>query len=447
MRPFSENETISVPTSECPIRAARRRDPVVALRVHGALHKQLTLPKQARVTVGARRDCDIVLDDPCASGLHCTIERRGAELMIVDRRSRNGTYLNGNRIEVAELRAGALLLIGRTRLVAVGRRSRDSLTAFERLLGNAPAFRTALDNTLRAASTSCSVLILGETGTGKELFARAIHDASVRSAGPFVPLNCGAISHQLISSELFGHKKGAFTGAVLDRRGVFVEADGGSLFLDELGELPRELQPNLLRVLETGSVRPVGGELDRVVDVRLIAATNQTENIGTKDATLRMDLYHRIATVVIYLPPLRERRGDIPLLVRAFIDELATKHGPRQVEPRTMQALRAHPWPGNVRELRHAVERAVTLCSDELSLEALLPRPIASLSGWHLDDPPARTRRAKDGTSDGVTQQRDQMSRALAEHGSLRRAAAALGIPKSTFADRARRLGIKVRKG
>jgi formate hydrogenlyase transcriptional activator len=304
---------------------------------------------------------------------------------------------------------------------------------------------------LRAAVTDCSVLVLGETGTGKELIAQAIHEASPRAQGPLVALNCGAIPGQLIGSELFGHEKGAFTGAAGDRDGMFVHACGGTLFLDELGELPIEQQPHLLRVLETRHVRRLGANTEQPVDVRLIAATNRVEGLGSTSERLRLDLYHRVATVVIELPPLRARQDDIPLLVRAFMDELARDLGHRHIRGRTLQALCDYPWPGNVRELRAAIQRAMALCPGELTLEQLLPRmapPVAASVATRpryvsrAAEPDRAAPRAHDGITPIESVLRERMRHALMRCGSIRAAAQALGMPKSTFADRARRLGV-----
>ncbi len=320
-------------------------------------------------------------------------------------------------------------------MVALSRRSlaRVEIPARDRLVGTHAGFQHCLELALQAAMTDLPILIIGETGTGKELIARAIHENSPRGDRPFVALNCGAIPAELVNSELFGHVRGAFTGATNDRSGVFVDADRGTLFLDELGELPAVLQPHLLRTLEQQTVRPVGSDRERAVDVRVIGATNQLE-IGEEDGPLRLDLFHRLATFVVEVPPLRERPGDIPLLVRAFLEEIEPKIGRRRISLSVLRALEEYPWPGNVRELRQAVARAATLCADQLELDALLPR-----------------RQVKKAAVAGApVPLSDLMRRALGtaytDHGSIRRAAAALKVPKSTFADRAKRLGISTQK-
>jgi transcriptional regulator with GAF, ATPase, and Fis domain len=449
MEPFNDRDTISAPIGE-EHGSAKQPEPIEALRVLGS-RRELELPAGRRITIGASPRCDVVVDDPYASARHCVLERHDERVVVRDWRSKNGTLLNGNLVESAVLRAGAILSVGRTRLVALGTHGRGSVTAYERLRGQDPAFRAAVDVAIRAASADCSVLILGETGTGKELVARAIHDASPRCGARFVAMNCGAVSANLSGSELFGHSKGAFTGAVRDRDGAFVRADGGTLFLDELAELPVDQQPLLLRVVEDHYVRPLGDDRERRVDVRLVAATNRSEALGTPRSPLRVDLYHRLATVVVDLPPLRERPGDVPILAGHFLDELAGEHG-RRVIPRTaMRALASYQWPGNVRELRNAIHRAVTLCSRELTVDKLFlggpgqrppMTPLPTRQATRIRDRGAAPAQGGLGIFD--LSSRDLILDYLDRYGSIRRAAAAMGVPKSTLCDRARRLGIRV---
>jgi len=327
-----------------------------------------------------------------------------------------------------------VLRIGRTELVAASARTLVESRTVDGLIGEHPKFLEAVELATLAGRAECSVLILGETGTGKELFARVVHESSCRIDRPFVALNCGALSTELLGSELFGHVRGAFTGASSDRSGVFVEATSGTLFLDEVGELPREQQPHLLRVLETQLVRPVGSSAERPIDVRFVAATNRVDLVNS-DA-MRADLYHRIATVVLELPPLRERREDIPLLVEAFIARSCDR--PRAVSPETMTALVEYDWPGNIRELLYAVKRALALCGDELTLDKLLPdEPIRVTRSLERDKPPSES------SASYGERVRDVLVGALEEHGSMRKAARALGLPRSTFADRLRRYKLK----
>src|SRR5262245_59824335 len=419
---------------------ARRRGVVAALRAKNGA--EYPLPEQpSRWIVGSAPSCDLVLEDPYVSAMHCILERRaGGAVVVRDRRSRNGTLIDGNAVEAAELPVGARLALGRTTLLAVAAPEARGPGALGALRGRDPAFRATVDQALKASQTDCNVLIVGETGTGKDLLARVIHEASRRMTEPFVAVNCGGIPRELIGSELFGHEKGAFTGAHADREGYFVEAHAGTLFLDEIGELPIELQPHLLRVLESRRVRRIGGPNERFVDVRIVAATNRLENLGTDASKLRLDLYHRLATVVLVLPPLRERMGDLAELVQGMLAELAPEHGPRTLSDSAWKALAGNPWPGNVRELRHSVVRAVALGGDELEPEHFFPELRFT---WP---------QPQDGAPDKeelVPYERvlrSAMERAIAAHGTIRAAASHLGMPKSTFADRAAKWGLLPRE-
>ena len=397
---------------------------------------------ERRWVVGTGPSCEIVLDDPYVSDSHCVLERReGGTLVVRDRKSRNGTRVDGNFVEGAELRVGSYLTIGRTTLVAVSGPGSETDSALAAMRGHDVAFRATIEQALRAAQTDCNVLIVGETGTGKDLLARAIHEASRRAAGRFVPVNCGGIARELIASELFGHERGAFTGAHNERDGFFVEANGGTLFLDELGELPLEMQPHLLRVIESRQVRRVGGTAERSVDVRIVAATNRTEGLGTEASRLRVDLYHRIATVVLVLPPLRERMGDLVELVEHMLEQSVADHGPKRISEDAWKALLAYPWPGNVRELRHAISRAVALGGDELHPADFFPE-------LRFGHPHQRTPLigspivGSDPLQPYHAMMKGAFEQALATHGSIRAAAAYLGVPKSTFADRAKAWGL-----
>jgi len=252
------------------------------------------------------------------------------------------------------------------------RKQLDERFGLTGLVGHSPQMQRIFSIVRQVAGTTATVLVLGESGTGKELVARAVHGNSPRRERNFVAVNCAALSEGLIESELFGHVKGAFTGAVSAKEGRIVHADGGTLFLDEVGDMPLLTQAKLLRVLETREVLPVGGNTPRKVDVRLVAATNRDLRAMVKDGTFREDLLFRLQVVVIDLPPLRDRAGDIPLLIDHLIGELSRQHGRklRGIAPEARTALLRYAWPGNVRELRNVVENMVLLAAtDVLSLE------------------------------------------------------------------------------
>jgi|RhiMetdeSRZDD1v2_1073273.scaffolds.fasta_scaffold04315_18 DNA-binding NtrC family response regulator len=251
---------------------------------------------------------------------------------------------------------------------------------FDGIVTRSPKMQEVLRVIERVAPTESSVLLLGESGTGKELVARAIHERSTRAERPFVPIHCGALPREVLESELFGHEKGAFTGAVNAKPGLIELADGGSLLLDEIGDMEPDSQVKLLRVLETGMFFRVGGTRPRRVDVRLIAATNRDLAAAMKSGGFREDLFYRINTITVVLPPLRERREDVGLLAQHFLDTNAT-YGLKHLDAAALAALEAYGWPGNVRELRHVIERGVILCKGDVITVADLPSEIAGRGG------------------------------------------------------------------
>lgn len=239
--------------------------------------------------------------------------------------------------------------------------------ALDSIIGKSQAMTSVFELIKVVASASANVLITGESGSGKELVARALHNEGVRKNKPFIPINCTAMPEQLLESELFGHVKGAFTGAVTDKKGLFEEAHGGTLFLDEIGDMSLPLQAKILRVLQDKQIRPVGGNSIKNIDVRIIAATHRDLKIMVKDGRFREDLLYRLNVVPIRVPSLKERPEDIPLLVESFIKKFAARNDSKvkSVSPEAMSVLMAHPWPGNVRELENVIERAIVLSSGE----------------------------------------------------------------------------------
>jgi two-component system, NtrC family, response regulator AtoC len=302
------------------------------------------------------------------------------------------------------------------------------LGRFGHILGSSTPMQKLYDQLGRVAPTSATVLLCGESGTGKELAAQTIHDLSRRKKAPFLPLNCGAVSPQLIESELFGHEKGSFTGADRQHKGYFERANGGSLFLDEITEMPQELQVKLLRVLETGSFTRVGTTQPISADVRLIAATNRNPESAVADGKLREDLYHRLNVFPINMPPLRERQTDIELLAQHFLEVLNKQESAvKSFAPATIAALYAHSWPGNVRELKNYVQRAFIL-ADEVIDADLAPATVAA-----PESAPLLTVRVGT-TLDEVS--RRLIEATLAECGSKRKAADMLGISLKTLYNR-----------
>ena len=246
---------------------------------------------------------------------------------------------------------------------------------FSSTIGNTPQMQSLFKTVVHVAPTDASILIQGETGTGKELFANLIHYNSDRSDKPFIALHCAALSEGLLESELFGHEKGAFTGAIREKPGRFALANGGSLFLDEVGEMSQSTQVKLLRVIDTGEFERVGGEKTFRVDVRIIAATNKNLEAEVKKGNFREDLLYRINVIVLNIPPLRERKGDLPLLAEYFLQKYIEKNRKpvRELTPKAVALLQAYDWPGNVRELENVIERAVILSKDDVITPALLP--------------------------------------------------------------------------
>jgi formate hydrogenlyase transcriptional activator len=306
---------------------------------------------------------------------------------------------------------------------------------FDHIVGNSTALESALAEVQRVAPTDSTVLVLGETGTGKELIAHAIHNLSARCGRPFVKLNCAAIPFDLLESELFGHEKGAFTGAVAQKIGRFEMADKGTLFLDEIGDIPLALQPKLLRVLQEKEFERLGSGRTHQIDVRLIAATHRdlTEMVSRNE--FRSDLYYRLNVFPVLVPPLRERREDISLLVSHFVEIFARRMDKRieRIPEKTTNALMAYPWPGNVRELQNLIERAVIRSDD-----GVLPNPLPKSE----EDPSPTTLSV--GTF--VDSQRGLILQALRAAGGMiggpRGAAARLGLKRTTLVSKMKRLGI-----
>jgi transcriptional regulator with PAS, ATPase and Fis domain len=347
-----------------------------------AQHKQLEIPSVVlEVTAGPDRGARAALDrgsarvgtaegstlrlgDPTVSRVHCQLTVGTGSMRLVDTGSTNGTFVDGRRVYDVEIGPGTVVCVGGSAFsveVAGGRTivELSQRTSFGEVHGSSVEMRRIYALLEKAAASDATVLVTGETGTGKELVAQALHDESARRAGPFVTIDCGAIPENLIESELFGHVRGAFSGAIADRKGVFEEADGGTVFFDEIGELPVSMQPKLLRALESRQIRRVGSNQARRVDVRVIAATNRSLARSVNAGTFREDLYYRLAVIEVELPPLRARRQDIPALASHFVERFTGRA--EQVPPALLSGLLVRDWPGNVRELRNFIERCISL--------------------------------------------------------------------------------------
>jgi transcriptional regulator with GAF, ATPase, and Fis domain len=337
------------------------------------------------IRAGKANENDLVLSDETVSRVHFEIVRDAKGYLVRDLKSTNGTFLDGAEIKEAYIRAGSVLAAGACELKFTPFEERIEILPSEKdhlgeMVGRSGPIREIFGLIERIAHTDATVLIEGETGTGKDVIARTLHQLSPRRGASFVVVDCGAVAGTLIESELFGHEKGAFTGAVATRQGAFELASGGTVFLDELGELSLDLQPKLLRVLEQRELRRVGGSKTIKVDLRVIAATRKDLRSEVEKGKFREDLYFRLNVVPITAPPLRERREDIPLLVDHFIAKLTDGHT-ITVSDATRAALMAHDWPGNVRELRNVIERAIALGTDPGLLLAPLGGDAARVQG------------------------------------------------------------------
>jgi len=395
------------------------------------------------LTIGTAADNALVLQDRFISSHHLRVTRRRTGFYVRDLGSTNGTFFNGARLVEGELPLNSVLRVGETELILEPVDPRAQRPEHG-IIGNEPAVRQLVELLQRVAPSRALVTILGESGTGKELVARALHDGSPRASRPFLTLNCAALAPELIESELFGHEKGAFTGADTRRKGAFEAAQGGTLFLDEVGELPLALQAKLLRVLESGEVKPVGASHPFRVDVRVVAATNRDLLAEVRAGHFRKDLYYRLSVLLLKLPPLRERRGDIRLLAEYFVRVHTPPECEVKLTPAALAKLQEHPWPGNVRELRNVVYRALllrqgpTLDAGALTFEPTPESQVDSMQGLPLELP------------DGVTleQMMDRVERRYVEN-MLRRcnhqkdkAAKRLGLGRTSLFERLKKWGL-----
>jgi DNA-binding NtrC family response regulator len=398
---------------------------------------------------------DLVLPDGDGLDLLRTLKGKDSSLEViimtghssigkaVEATKQGAFYFVAKPFDADEMLSLVAKALERRSLVAETQELRRKLTeqaGYGRMLGSSPPMKRVFELLDSVAGSDANVLIVGESGTGKELAANAVHAQSPRVHGPLVKINCAALPKDLIESELFGHAKGAFTGAITDRPGLLEEAHRGSLLLDEITEMPLDLQAKLLRVLEDRTVRRLGGSRSVPVDFRLICSTNLDPMAAVREGHLRQDLYFRINTVTVTLPPLRERSTDIPLLANAFLDRFKAKHG-REIEgidPEAYRRLLSYRWPGNVRELEHAIERGVLVARNRVVTVADLPESLQATPVPDADAPVP-------GSLEGI--ERASIVRALESSGWNKQAAAALlGLRRPTLYSKMRRHGIPQRR-
>jgi DNA-binding NtrC family response regulator len=407
------------------------------------LGKTITLDgtQPSRVLVGQSPACQLQLTDRLVSRRHVALDLTGQRLRLTDLSSTNGTFVDGMGVLDVYLRGGEIVRMGGTALrvdavPATGVVVLSSATRFGRTVGASPEMRRLYPLCERLAASTVTVIIEGETGTGKEVLAESLHEQGPRASAPFVVFDCTAVAPNLVESALFGHERGAFTGAVSSQKGVFEQADGGTLLIDEIGDLDMALQPKLLRALQRGEVRRVGGDKPIAVDVRVLAATRRDLDHEVQAGRFRDDLFFRLAVARIELPPLRQRRGDVAVLAQHFWSELGG--GDRPIAYELLLRYEDYGWPGNVRELYNAIARQLALGAlDVAPLEARggggsMPPPSAgdlvdSVLALDLPLSQARQRIVEDF-------ERRYVERVLAKHGgSVAKAAAASGIARRYF--------------
>ncbi len=445
--------------SEIATRAARSNDALpeeLVLVVVSGQARGRRVKVQDRMRIGKAPDNDLVLPDDTVSRHHCELQRGKAGIVVRDLGSTNHTRVGRTTVREATVEPGSTLTVGDVELILRSELNRAQILPsesdrFGETLGTSLAMRSIFGILERIAPTDAAVLLEGETGTGKDVIARAVHEQSPRSGQPFVVVDCGAVSYNLIESELFGHERGAFTGAVASRQGAFETAGRGSLFLDEVGELPLDVQPKLLRVLESGEFRRVGGNRTLRAEARIIAATKRDLKLEVERGKFREDLYFRLAVVPISVPPLRTRREDIPALVEHFL-ALARKRDPAAADitlsPGTVAALSAHDWPGNVRELRNVLDRAIYIATASGDKELrLVDLPVSASAGSKAPDTlsfsPAQSYRETRAAYEADFEQR-YVAWLLARHkGNISAAAREARMDRKHLYDLARKHGLR----
>jgi transcriptional regulator with GAF, ATPase, and Fis domain len=419
----------------------------IVAHVLSGTQKGVTKVLGGRMTIGKAADNDLVLSDDTVSRHHCELVRAPDGIHVRDLESTNGTKIDGTRVREAMVQPGSVLKVGEVEISFRPAAQRIEVMPSDKpqfgpALGQSLAMRTIFGILERIAPTDATVLLEGETGTGKDVLARAVWSASARAQKPFLVVDCGAVSYSLIESELFGHERGSFTGAISTRQGAFELADGGTVFLDEIGELPLDVQPKLLRVLESREFRRVGGNKPMHTNVRVIAATKRDLQREVAGGKFREDLYFRLAVVPVTVPPLRSRREDIPLLVQHILK--GAQGADLSVSPETMTALSAHDWPGNVRELRNVLERAIYMAQATGSSEigvVTLPTSSGGETAFHFE--PDRSYRETRARYDSEFERR-YVKWLLARHGgNISAAAREAKMDRKHLHDMAKKHGLR----
>jgi transcriptional regulator with PAS, ATPase and Fis domain len=399
------------------------------------------------VRVGTAPDNDIVLTDDSVSRHHCEVAATEEGLRIRDMQSTNGVVANGLRVYEAMLTGPGTVGLGDTTLTITPladtvSKEQTGDDRFGDVLGSSPRMRELFADLARIAPTDVSLLIEGETGTGKDLVAESVHAASLRADQPFVVFDCGAVTPSLAESELFGHERGAFTGAVSARPGVFEQAHKGTVFLDELGELPKDLQPKLLRVLEKHEIRRVGGSKTIPVDVRLIAATNRNILAEVQRGSFREDLYFRVAAAHVVVPALRDRMEDLPILTQYFMSRERPPRTLDDIPPPVWEMFRAHRWPGNVRELRNAVQRLLVTPERAIRSATTVPESAPAPIQDEPDEPLVPFRLARREANDVF--ERDYIVAVLKKtQGNVTRASAIAEVSRQVMTKLIRKHGLR----
>jgi DNA-binding NtrC family response regulator len=423
------------------------------LEVLGPDRKFYTINKSI-FSIGKSKSNDIVINDEFVSASHCKIETRGGVFTLKDLESTNGTFLNDKKVLETVLQPNSTIRVGNVEIRFISTEEKTTIKpsesdAFEGMQSKDPTMRKIFSLIERISSADDTVLVIGETGAGKELIAAALHRRSGRAAKPFVAINCGAISKDLIESELFGHEKGAFTSAHQQRKGVFEQAQGGTLFLDEIGELPLDLQPKLLRVLEMREIKRVGGTQTIPVDVRLVAATHRDLAAEVRNGRFREDLYYRLYVIPVSVPPLRSRKGDIPLLADFFLkQELVkgkSKGGLKKLDAEAMDKLKDYDWPGNIREFKNVISRAVVNCqTSEISSGDIVFAPAGATASTHheYDEKTIRIQQTSPKTLREVEKARI-LTELKKNNWNKKATAKVLGIAKSTLHEKLKKYDIK----